>query len=130
MAYMSQEKKREINKNLKPILKKYGVKGSLSVNNHSTLVLTVRKGSLNPWMDVAGDVLYVSDMTVDLHVDVNPYHYSRHFTGRTLDFLTKAFAVMNDGNFDKSDIMTDYFHVGWYVKLQFGKWDKPYVLAA
>lgn len=126
MAYMSQEKKREINKNLKPILKKYGVKGSLSVNNHSTLVLTVRTGSLHPWEDITTPW----SGSWGNHVDVNPYHYSRHFMGRTLDFLTEAFAALNDGNWDKSDMMTDYFNVGWYVKLQFGKWDKPYVLAA
>jgi hypothetical protein len=33
---------------------------------------------------------------------------------------------MNDGNFDKSDIQSDYFHVGWYVSVNIGKWNKPY----
>lgn len=28
--------------------------------------------------------------------------------------------------FDKSDIMTDYFHVSHYFHLEIGKWDKPY----
>lgn len=43
------------------------------------------------------------------------------------DFFKKVNAIANDGNFDKSDSMTDYFHVGWYVHLSIGKWDKPYV---
>jgi len=35
---------------------------------------------------------------------------------------------MNIGNFDKSDVQTDYFHVGWYMSVNLGKWDKPYIL--
>jgi len=35
---------------------------------------------------------------------------------------------MNIGNFDKSDAQTDYFHVGWYMSVNLGKWDKPYIL--
>ena len=39
MAYMSQEKKAKIAPKVKEILKRYGIKGRLGVNNHSTLVL-------------------------------------------------------------------------------------------
>lgn len=28
--------------------------------------------------------------------------------------------------FDKSDIMTDYFHTAWYTHVHIGKWNKPY----
>jgi hypothetical protein len=34
------------------------------------------------------------------------------------------------GNHDKSDVMTDYFNVGWYIDINIGKWDKPYKVAA
>jgi len=37
-------------------------------------------------------------------------------------------AVMNTGNWDKSDIQTDYFNVGWYVDVNIGKWNKPYIM--
>jgi hypothetical protein len=37
---------------------------------------------------------------------------------------------MNDGNWDKSDIQSDYFNVGWYVDVNIGKWNKPYVREA
>ena len=47
MAYMNQQKKAVIASNLKPVLKKYGLKGSLSVNNHSTIVLTVKSGKID-----------------------------------------------------------------------------------
>ena len=29
--------------------------------------------------------------------------------------------------FDKSDIMTDYFHTAYYIDINIGKWSKPYV---
>ena len=35
---------------------------------------------------------------------------------------------MNAENFDKSDPMTDYFHVGYYISVNIGSYDKPYEL--
>jgi hypothetical protein len=37
---------------------------------------------------------------------------------------------MNDGNYDNSDIQSDYFSVGWYIDVNVGKWDKPYTVEA
>ena len=37
--------------------------------------------------------------------------------------------IINGGNFDNSDSMTDYFHVGWYANVYIGKWDKPFELS-
>lgn len=48
--------------------------------------------------------------------------------GQALEFLKKAFAVLNNGNHDNSDISTDYFDVGWYVNVRIGEWNKPYIL--
>jgi hypothetical protein len=47
MAYMNQERKQKIATNLKPILAKFGVKGPLSVRNHSSIVLTLKSGSID-----------------------------------------------------------------------------------
>ena len=135
MAYMDQSRKKVIAANLKPILAKYGVKGSLSVRNHSTIVLTIRKGELDPFTDyipLDNGKPFVLDNGKPFvpferdHINVNPYHYERHFDGQTLEFLKEAFTVLNNGNHDRSDVMSDYFDVGWYVDVTFGKWDKPY----
>jgi hypothetical protein len=37
MAYMNQERKAQIVAAVKPILAKYGVKGTFAVRNHSTI---------------------------------------------------------------------------------------------
>jgi hypothetical protein len=38
--------------------------------------------------------------------------------------------ALNLDNFDKSDSMTDYFHVGHYVDINVGKWNKPFKVVA
>lgn len=35
-------------------------------------------------------------------------------------------AIVNKKNFNHSDSMTDYFHVGFYSHINLGKYDKPY----
>jgi hypothetical protein len=61
-------------------------------------------------------------------VDVNPYWFKEHFSGVALSFLKEVFVAMNNGNHDRSDIQSDYFDVGWYVDVNIGKWNSPYVL--
>lgn len=132
MAYMSQEKKAQIAPKVKKILKKYGVKGSLAVRNHSTLVLNIKSGeidfleSFNRLGAAEFRPSYNQFQPATKSIDVNPYHYQDHFDGKAKKFLSEVIPAMNDGNFDKSDIMTDYFHVGWYVGVNIGKWNKPY----
>ena len=62
------------------------------------------------------------------HIQVNTYHYDNHFTGQAKELLRKIISTLNTGNFDHSDIQTDYFHVGWYCDVNIGQWDQPYVL--
>ena len=134
MAYMSQEKKSKIAPVVKKILAKYGVKGSLAVSNHSTLVLNVKSGKIdfiknyNETVSAQPGGFRLGSAAVD-HVDVNPYHYQNHFSGKAKSFLTEIMTAMNDGNHDRSDIQSDYFDVGWYVDVNIGKWNKPYILS-
>jgi hypothetical protein len=41
MAYMNQQKKAVIAAAVKPVLKKYNLKGSLRVDNHSSIILNI-----------------------------------------------------------------------------------------
>jgi len=45
MSYMSQEKKKQLAPAIKAVLKKYGVKGSIGVRHHSSLVVNIKEGS-------------------------------------------------------------------------------------
>ena len=130
MAYMSQERKAQIAPVVKAILKKYNVKGSLSVSNHSTLCLTIKSGPI----DFIENYLGTSRSTSADYVrksgslQVNTYWVQDHFTDDAKAFLTEVVAAMNGGNWDKSDVQSDYFNVGWYVDVSIGNWTKPYVL--
>jgi hypothetical protein len=132
---MSQENKAVIAAKIKPILAKYGVKGSLSVCNHSTIVLTLKSGKIDFIENlnrVCGSSHYQTSNgfrpeTRD-YVDVNPYWYHDHFDGKARKFLDEALRVLNTGNHDNSDSQTDYFDVGWYVDVKVGKWNKPYIV--
>ena len=134
MAYMSQEKKSKIAPTVKKILAKYGVKGSLAVSNHMTLVLNIKSGSIDfikNYNDTVGAQpggFRLGSAATD-HVNVNPYWYQDHFSGKAKSFLTEILTAMNDGNHDRSDVQSDYFDVGWYVDVNIGKWNKPYILS-
>ena len=123
VAYMNQEKKAKIAPTIKEILKRYGVKGSLRVRNHSSLVLTVRSGTIDFNRDYG-----VPQGRAERQIQVNPYHYQSHFTGTALQFLSEVIPAMNSGNHDNSNAQIDYFDVGWYTDVNIGDWDKPYQL--
>ena len=136
MAYMNQEKKAKIAPKVKAILKKYGIKGTLSVRNYSTLCLNLKLGQIDFIANsnrVCGDDFYQVAQgfrpNTGKYDQVNPYHYTSHYDGKALAFLTEVLTEMNKGNHDNSDIQTDYFDVGWYVDVNIGKWNKPYEVA-
>lgn len=134
MAYMSQEKKAKIAPVVKSILKRYGMKGSLAVSNHSTLVLNIKSGSLdfignfNETVEARPGAFRLGGPAKDA-LQINNYWYQEHFNDKViLKFLDEVLAAMNNGNHDRSNAQIDYFDVGWYVDVNIGKWNKPYVL--
>ena len=138
MAYFNQDRKQERAPIIKAILKKYGVKGSLAVRNHSTFILNIKSGSIDFIENYIGTNGYkhynvmsqdqIEYVRKNKSLDVNPYWYQDHFSGTALNFLKEVFTAMNQGNHDNSDIQTDYFDVGWYVDVNIGSWNKPYTL--
>jgi len=134
MAYMSQERKNLFAPAIKDLCKKYGFKHTLSVYHHSTIQLNLWKGKYD---------------LVKMYNDSAKEHYNRTwpnsefypaeyfevqrvsrewFTPELNEFFAEAFRILNEGNHDRSDIMSDYFDVGWYVDINIGKWNKPYQL--
>lgn len=129
MAYVSQELKAKLAPTIKAICKRYGVKASLAVRNHSTLVLNIKSGKI----DFINDYGSTPEARADAEkfgIQVNPYWYKDHFNGEAYHFLSEIIPAMNDGNHDRSDIQTDYFDVGWYIDVNIGRWNKKYELVA
>jgi hypothetical protein len=140
MAYMSQEHKAKLAPTVKAICKKYNVKASLAVRNHSTLVLNIKSGDINfienyIFTDTAKP--HANKMTADQieylrtkkAIDVNPHWYQEHFSGKSKAFLKEVIAAMYGPDyFDHSDSQTDYFHCSHYIDVNIGRWNAPYAL--
>ena len=54
MAYVSQSLKKQLAPAIKAVLKKYKMKGSIAVDNHSTLVVNLKSGAIDFQKDYNG----------------------------------------------------------------------------
>jgi len=126
MAYVSQEMKKELAPAIKAVLKKYGMKGSLAVQNHMSLVCNIKSGKL----DILG-ALGASEYERD-YVQVNPYWIEENYDdAEVVAFLSELKEAMEGPNFFcHDDSMTDYFHRSHYIDINVGQFNKPYILEA
>jgi hypothetical protein len=138
MAYVSQEKKKEIHAALKAVFPK-SWKWSLAVNHGSSLVLNIWSAPVDLLAMVNAKIVESAERRNEQHLvstwnsyaQLNPYYLERQFEGEALKIMEKAKAQMfGHGYFDKSEPMTDYFHCAWYVNMNLGKYDKPFKVVA
>ena len=137
MAYMSQEKKAKIAPKIKAILAKFKVKGSLAVRKHMTLCLNLKSGSIDFIANsntVCGNSHYQVARgfkpSTSGYDQVNPYHFKDHYDGKALAFMQEVFHAMKGADwYDNSDAQTDYFDTAYYVDVNIGKCNKPYILS-
>lgn len=114
MAYMNQKRKKVLAPAIKAVLKEFGMKGSIAVNNHSTLVVNIKEGPID-----FGDQDYIQ---------INPYWIEEHYEGVAQKFLVKLLAAMKGTMwYDNSNAMIDYFDTAYYTDINVGLWNKPYV---
>ena len=139
MAYVSQADKTKLAPTIKAILKKYGVKGTLSIRNHMSLVLTLKSGKIDfieNYIATDSNKNYANKMSADQVayirkngcLDVNTYWIDSHYSGKAQAFLTEVKAAMEGPDFfNNDDVQSDYFNRSHYVDINVGKWSKPYI---
>ena len=134
MAFMSQDRKKQLAANLKKAMNGYNIKYSLKVHHQSSIIMTISEGSID-FIKNAQDVKdskpcpeHLRNDKPSTYMQVNTYWIQDHFTGIAKDLLLSAKEALSVGNHDRSDIQSDYFDVGWYVNINVGQWDKPYRL--
>ena len=126
MAYMDQQRKATIAAELKKVAPA-GWKYTLGVDNRSTIVMTISQAPI----DLIG---LLASRKIDGGVRPSSFQLNTHYPleAFTDQEVGKAFAAivgaLNAGNHDRSDTMTDYFDVGWYVSVNIGRWDKPFAV--
>ena len=133
MAYISQEQKKEKANEIKAVLKKYNLKGTLSIRNMSTLVLKISSGKIDfikNYNDIhEGTEVYCRPFVpIKDYIVVNEYHIDTNFKGIDQECLLELADIMNKGNHNNSDSQSDYFDIGWYTNIKIGEYDKPYIL--
>ena len=124
MAFMSKEHKARIAAELKTIMPK-NWKYSLAVRHHAEIVMTIQSAPV--------DLLAAAGKP-----DAQEIRLTRYFKGSEVfkndqelaELFDKIRDALNMGNYDRSDIMTDYFEVGHYMSLHIGHWQKPFKIAA
>ena len=140
MAYVSQEMKAKLAPAIKAICKKYGIKASLAVRTHSTLVLNIKEGKIDfienfIQTDKASHIGrkmsedQIAHIRKNRSLDVNTYWFQDHFSGKAKAFLAEIIPAMKGPDFfDHSDAQTDYFHCSHYIDINIGRWNKPYIV--
>ena len=135
MAYMNQDKKKLLAPAIKKVLKKYNLKGTISVEHHSGLKVRIWEGPL--------DFIGNKNKNMPQH-KVDQYGYSKNYlqvnecwiddnySGKVKECLNELITAMNGceeiQNHDRSDYYTDYFDVGWYTYIRIGEYNKYYKL--
>ena len=111
MAYMNAEKAKVIRNDLKTAFP--GFKFSVRVSHYTSIDVSLMKSPL------------VFNFKFDKgYKQINQYCLEDYENG---DILKQIVEIINKENYDKSDIMSDYFDVGFYMSFSIGKWNKPYI---
>lgn len=121
MAYINAESVKEKRQKIKkefPI--KNGWKFSITKVNLSTIKLAILQAPYDMLEEKHKERGYTS---------VNYFHISDNYSGRIKDDLLKMYQILNEGNYDRSDLMIDYHNVGFYVDMTIGSWDKGFKVA-
>jgi len=136
MAYMNQELKKQRAPQIKKVLKKYGLKGTIGVRNYSTLYVTIKEGALdfigaaqkinNDYAEARGIKPVIMDNYDTIHYP-HAENYRKH-DATIADFINELAAAMKGvGFYNNDDAMTDYFDRAFYIDINIGNWQKPYV---
>ena len=119
MAYITTEQVKERRQAINKLFpSKLGWKFSITKEHYS---------SINVHILAAPIELRDRNITSQSGINVRPNSDRINTIGK--EVVQIIWDILQNGNFDKSDSMTDYFHVGWYSNIYIGKWNKDFQLA-
>jgi hypothetical protein len=121
MAYINSESVKQMRNQIKEMYpSKQGWKFSITRENYSN----VRCIILSAPIELRADDSKSNE-------SVNPFYIENRYNGKNekaTEVLKNINDILNTDNFDESDSMTDYFHVGHYISISIGDWNKPFTL--
>lgn len=117
MAYINAEQVKQIRESLKKEFPE--IKFSVRGENHSSVYVGILK---SPY-----DFSDLPNYRSDSHTNVNHFRVPDCKHRKLLEKILKVIKTGSDKTwFDKSDSMTDYFHVAFYIHLYVGHYEKGY----
>ena len=142
MAYVSQEMKKDLAPQIKAVLKKYGLKGSIGVRHHSSLVVYIKSGILDligasnkhriEDAKGRGSEPYINDNYIQVNENYMSEWMEEVGESKIAKFYDELVAAMKGVGsqsvawYNNSDIMIDYFDRSYYIDINVGQWNKPY----
>tara|TARA_R110000765_G_scaffold131250_1_gene229740 strand:+ start:223 stop:651 length:429 start_codon:yes stop_codon:yes gene_type:complete len=136
MAYINAAETKAIRKELKEKFPNHKFSVKIGAGNLSVSVSVVEGPAFlqeeAQWNHVE-EKFVAPDLNKD-HTSINEYwlenHYPKNakFFKEVVDIIKTApfKAGVGDLWFDKSDMMTDYAHIAYYIYLHVGQWNKPF----
>lgn len=124
MAYISQEMKQKIASRLKEEFPKWSFR--LKIYHHHKIRVSIVRADVD-FLEIAKQNQANMRRTVSSNMEV--YGNLQSYFGNNQEAIEKMQKVIDhvnlvgdekDANFDKSDSMTDYFHVGYYTSICVG----------
>ncbi len=118
MAFISTEKVKEIRTQLKKEFP--NLKFSVKKLHYSKVKIVIKSGDIDFITDYRAtaqrEYLNISEYSID------------NFIGVSNNILKKVFKIAkSQGWYDNSDAMTDYFDTAYYIDVQIGDWEEPYI---
>jgi hypothetical protein len=120
MAYMDQEKKAKIAAELRKVIPR-DWKYTLSVHHHSSLTLHIMAAPVDLFTEHAHH-----DKWSNGYIQLNEYYLETQYSGKLLETMQAIRKALNCLNYDRSDVQTDYFDVGYWAYIRIGRWNKPF----
>jgi Large polyvalent protein associated domain 29 len=116
MAYITAKQVKEKREQIKKLFPaKHGWKFSIKTLNYSTIKLSVLEAPIE-----------LREDTSKHYEQMSKYRFSDRKNVIGADLLQIMFDIINQGNYNNSDIQTDYFDIGFYTSITIGEWNIPF----
>lgn len=116
MAYISTEEVKVIREELKKNFpSQLGWKLSIVRRDYLSLSISIIEAPFELRNDVKND-----------YEQVNSHWISSRENKQSIPVLKKILKIANKKNYDRSDVKSDYFDVGFYLNLSIGHFGKPF----
>jgi len=114
MSYISTEEVKNIRETLKKEFPQ--IKFSVTCEHNSSVNICIMKSPF--------------DLNTN-HSSLNPYYPTKKYGEDFYNTLVRIIEIAKgQGWYDRSDIMTDYFDTAYYIDINIGKWNKPYICSS